>query len=115
MKPLTTARWSRVMVTVLAFAALLAGGTAPASAAAEPPDDGAPTSCLVIYEQGRGSGTLLYYAHVRNDCGREVNATVQISFWPDPGCQRIAAGGWARFTWIPGVQEATRANYAYEC
>ncbi|MEU0932921.1 hypothetical protein [Embleya sp. NPDC005971] len=94
----------------LATTAALALCTPTATAAAP---DAEPLECAPIVAQDTHVGFPTWrWADVRNDCGRRVNVSVQVSGWPDPECQYLAPGETKRFRWD---STGGPANYTWDC
>ncbi|MBO8194949.1 hypothetical protein ITI46_25320 [Streptomyces oryzae] len=99
-----------------ALGALAAGAAlfvvpAHAAAAAGPASE-APTSaprvlgaCAELTDQGPG------WAALRNDCGVEISASVQLSSGANPKCVAIPANGTGTVHW----KGHGTAEYAYDC
>ncbi|MFE2873787.1 hypothetical protein [Embleya sp. NPDC059259] len=96
----------------LATTAALALCTPTATATAAAPD-AEPLECAPIVAQDTHVGFPTWrWADVRNDCGRRVNVSVQVSGWPDPECQYLAPGETKRFRWD---STGGPANYTWDC
>ncbi|WP_326688500.1 MULTISPECIES: hypothetical protein [unclassified Streptomyces] len=92
---------------VLAAAAALVVLPVNAASAAGPQTSAPRTlgACAELTEQGAG------WASLRNDCGVEIDGSVQLSAGTNPACVTIAAGDTVEVTWKgSGV-----AEYAYDC
>ncbi|MFI6277059.1 hypothetical protein [Streptomyces sp. NPDC050988] len=111
----------RVSAFVLAVGlALPLFGATPSASAAEPslPHSSrsvaaAPLACAPIIRKKYNPYLDFWWATVQNDCGRNIYASVQVDYNPDPPCAWIANGETHRFGW--GGLPTAKPNYAYEC
>ncbi|GCD95694.1 hypothetical protein [Embleya hyalina] len=105
--PATAAALTIAAAGVLAFCSPAATAGTTAVPAAEP------LECAVIVAQDTHVGFPTWrWADVRNDCGRRMNLSVQVSGWPDPECQYLAPTETKRFRWD---STGGPANYAWDC
>ncbi|WP_331766996.1 hypothetical protein [Embleya sp. NBC_00896] len=114
MRSLTRSRRYVSWTATAALSLATAGGlafAAPAATAAVPAVE--PLDCAVIVNQDTHVGFPTWrWADVRNDCGRRMNLSVQVSGWPDPECQYLAAAETKRFRWD---STGGPANYVWDC
>ncbi|WP_373432375.1 hypothetical protein [Streptomyces afghaniensis] len=89
---------------------------APAQAAAsEDVTEFARLDCAPVIRQGHWNSVFKRYAIVRNDCGRTITASVQVSYNADPDCATIAPGATHEFRWFQTSASGYKANYTYSC
>ncbi|MDQ0784644.1 hypothetical protein QFZ64_000141 [Streptomyces sp. B3I8] len=107
-------RSAALAVAVLAVASLMTASPAQA-ADTEDVTDVTRLDCAPIIRQGIWNSVFNRYAIVRNDCGRTITASVQVSYNADPDCATIAPGATHEFRWFQTSASGYKANYTYSC